>query len=1027
MRSWLVPLAIVSLLAGCARPEPSTYVGGSAAQGTEGVSLGKNASGESCTQLPGASPDTVAVFCGTWQQPAATIRADGTSGAATPMGVATSSDWRTVIDLRFACDAPVATSILGDVQAALMQCRRRIGGWPQVALVAAVGGRLYEADGIQPTLTVMERSIGVLSGRITASAVALPPSAADALLASQLAARAFNAGDVGEYQRLMALGARANLAENFAAAETAYRAAFVLQQKALGRDNPDTVTALMHLALQVSDQGRFAEADTLFRQAAALAPRASDKAAVARLRHYQALHALNQGHNDQALSLLGEAETGYEALVPRDSLRAASTPGVQLASAGEVPALPNQRLMIDPTAQSALIGLIEVRRYQAIVLRLLGRSAESESAIASAQALARANQLGVPLVTARLTRTSATTDELRGDNGAAASGFSVSRQDFSQVVPSTRPVAETDLLQAGVAVKQGDPTRAIELCRVGAALLRELRSGTDPALLEPCLSALAAEAGRRPNERQALLAQMFETAELAQDSVTSREIDEAAARLAANTRDPRVAQAIRRRQDAGDKLADLYRQRDALSGKAPPGTAPLGPTTDPAALDKQIADAQAELADADAALQTAAPNYGQLVQQVVPAADVLPALGPDEALAAITLTPHGGWSFLLRDGKIDAAPIKGDADTITALVKRVRAGIESPSGALPRFDTAAAQALYDATLAPVAARLNGVKALVVAPSGALLSLPFSVLLTGPGDPSHLADAPWLIRQMTIAHVPSAANFVALRKTGHSRAAHPWFGFGGFRPVTLAQAEASFPGTACAGSARLFASLPTLPFAQRELDAARALLGASQSDELLNAAFTADAVRHLTLKDYRILHFATHALLPAELRCQNEPAIVTSAPPHARDASGTLLTASDIASLDLDADTVILSACNTGGPGKSTGGESLSGLARAFFFAGARSMLVTHWSINDQTSAFLVADTLRRLVSGDNGGPGSQAAAGLAGALRAAQLGIIGRAGKDLPAELAHPFYWASFALIGEGRSEGTAGGARGGV
>ena len=74
-----------------------------------------------------------------------------------------------------------------------------------------------------------------------------------------------------------------------------------------------------------------------------------------------------------------------------------------------------------------------------------------------------------------------------------------------------------------------------------------------------------------------------------------------------------------------------------------------------------------------------------------------------------------------------------------------------------------------------------------------------------------------------------------------------------------------------------------------------------SDELLNAAFTADAVRHAALKDYRILHFATHALLPAELRCQNEPAIVTSAPPGARDASGALLTASDVVGLDLDAE------------------------------------------------------------------------------------------------------------------------------
>lgn len=299
------------------------------------------------------------------------------------------------------------------------------------------------------------------------------------------------------------------------------------------------------------------------------------------------------------------------------------------------------------------------------------------------------------------------------------------------------------------------------------------------------------------------------------------------------------------------------------------------------------------------------------------------------------------------------------------------------------------------------------KALVVAPTGALLSLPFAVLLTGPTQPNDLANAPWLIRQMTIAHVPSAANFVALRKAGNSRSAHPWFGFGGFRPVTLAQAEASFPGAACAGSARELASLPPLPSAQRELDAARALLNAAPSDELLNAAFTAEAVRRMALKDYRILHFATHALLPAELRCQNEPAIVTSVPPNARDASGTMLRASDIVGFDLDANAVILSACNTGGPGIG-GGESLSGLARAFFFAGARSMLVTYWSISDQTSAFLVADTLRRFASGEE--------AGLGDALRAAQLGILATAGKGLPADLAHPFYWAPFALIGESRT-----------
>jgi CHAT domain-containing protein len=205
---------------------------------------------------------------------------------------------------------------------------------------------------------------------------------------------------------------------------------------------------------------------------------------------------------------------------------------------------------------------------------------------------------------------------------------------------------------------------------------------------------------------------------------------------------------------------------------------------------------------------------------------------------------------------------------------------------------------------------------------------------------------------------------------------------------------------------LFAGLPRLAFSARELAATRALLHGTGNDELLGAAFTVPGVLHTDLRQYRILHFAAHALLPAELRCESEPAIVTSAPTGAADASGALLTASDVTTLKLDADIVVLSACNSGGPGGSTAGESLSGLARAFFYAGARSMLVTHWSVNDQTSAFLVADTIRRLSTGEDGG--------IAGALRGAELGILDAAGKTLPASIAHPFYWGPFALIGEG-------------
>lgn len=214
MRPALVLAVLLSVAAGCSPPPPDAYVGG-VASGRAAAALGQDASGEACNQFPGDRPDSAEVICGTWQQPAAVVRAGPQGGVGALQPLATGGTWREALDQRFVCQPPTASKILGDQPALLLQCTRRIGGWLRVAIVASVDGRTWLANGILPTLPVMERSIGILSGRIAASAAAnLPPSAADALLASRLAAQAFGAGDVGHFADLMTLGARANLAEN---------------------------------------------------------------------------------------------------------------------------------------------------------------------------------------------------------------------------------------------------------------------------------------------------------------------------------------------------------------------------------------------------------------------------------------------------------------------------------------------------------------------------------------------------------------------------------------------------------------------------------------------------------------------------------------------------------------------------------------------------------------------------------------------------------------------------------------------
>ena len=1006
--SILTPLLLVSWLAACDKPPPESYVaaGASSAKAEGQVSIGKNAVGEDCTQaateLPGGMRKAD-VFCGTWNQPSATVRSGGAGGAGDLAALATNSPWRTGINERFRCDAPASTTILGGQPAQLLQCTRLVGGWAHAAMVAHVNGQIWFADGVLPAASVMERSVGVLAGVSKADAAPVS-SAADALLASRLAAQSFGSNDVGQYDALMKAGTRANIANNMASAETAFRAALTLQQKTLGKTNPNTVTPLMSLALVLSDEGKYAEAENMLDQAEKLVPGSLEPTAAARLAHYRGLNALNQNKPQQALVQLEKAEAGYTTEVPAGALNAKAAPPASnaFAGAGRLGALtPSQDLLANPQSQSALLGLIEARRNRAVALRLLNRSGDAEAALQSANDIALGNGLARPIVTARLYRTMGITAANVGDDKRALLTLNQSTAAFDRALPGSKPQADTYLIYAGQLAQNDRLADALPVCRSAVKSLINLKAGTTPALMAPCLDAYA-NFGRD----QSVLAEMFAAAQLAQGGITSQQIAQASATLAENARNPKVADAIRLQRDLKSQLDSLYGKRDDIAQALKQGGNQTSLQDRATELEKMIETTQRQAAEADAALQAASPNYGQLVQETVKPADVFAALHSNEAFVALTLSDNEGWAFVLRDGRIAVSRIARGTDYVAKLVARVRAGIELTTE-LPKFDIAGAQELYNLTLRGIAPALEGAKSVVVAPTGPLLSLPFEVLLTGPATQDKLAEAPWLIRQFTLAHVPAPSNFVSLRKIASgSKATQAWFGFGEFRPVTRAQAERSFPGATCGDSAQALSGLPLLPYAKKELDAARQLLGANTSDELLGGNFTAARVLGTSLKNYKILQFSTHALLPTDLRCTSEPAIVTSAPANAPDAKGALLTASQVVSMDLDADLVILSACNSGGPGGATAGESLSGLARSFFYAGARSLLVTHWSVNDQVAAYLVADSLARMRADPS--------LGMTGSMRDSQLAMLAGAGKDFPPEIAHPFFWAPFAVIGEG-------------
>ena len=254
---------------------------------------------------------------------------------------------------------------------------------------------------------------------------------------------------------------------------------------------------------------------------------------------------------------------------------------------------------LQPGQQTALIGVIEARRYQAIAYRMLGQTHAAREMIESAAALAASRGLRQQNLTARLYRTAATVgDADDGDSG----DMRLAETDFAIAQPGSRPLAQTYLLRAGEAMRSGAVADAVGHCRKAKALLDQLHAGSSAELVAPCLAAYAAQARADAPDAQALLADMFEMSQLVQGSVTSQQIALAAARLSAGAGHQAVGDAIRRQQDAALALAAVEQQRDA----ADQGSAAGKP--DAAGLARRLADAQAALADADTALQTAAPQ-----------------------------------------------------------------------------------------------------------------------------------------------------------------------------------------------------------------------------------------------------------------------------------------------------------------------------------------------------------------------------------------------------------------------------------
>jgi CHAT domain-containing protein len=777
---------------------------------------------------------------------------------------------------------------------------------------------------------------------------------------------------------------------------------------------------LANEALQKSNLGRYAEADALFARAAEAV--GADPIVIRRLRNYRAMHLLNQNRAKDAREEL-------EKPLPKG----AELPGLADKRALEIDATTSKRLNADTklgkqlgAASDELLPEEKVEILDGQALQLRGTSLRLTGDVQGAvEALRRAD--------AKLAA-------VRG--GKVVSIVWMRAQIYGDL--------------AAIAEDSGDAGEAERMYRDGVALLEANYPGSAALLnAKARLAGYLARAGQMATAEamfRDIVHSQPDTSNLPPsfahvlrpyvDILLKKNDPAATAEIFATTQlmvRPGLAQtqAVLARELTGgtDEAARLFRQSVTLTRQVERARIELArleetPRLAPEEMAKvrvlkaTIREAQTQQTASQAALAKY-PRYRAVSDQVMPLAELQKSLRDGEAYYRMTIVGDHTYAFLVTPTAARAMKLEITGKQLAEQVDALRETIstlENGQRMTYAFDVGLSHQLYKQLLAPFEAEVASVKHLIFEPDGAMLSLPPNLLVmdqasvdayqkraAAGGDAEFdFRGVKWFGRDRDISTAVSPRSFAQLRSAPPSAGRKQYLGLGENTPPS--EGAALVPAAADRDCILPLSSWAQ-PISARELQVAGQIFSAldPNSVEIVTRdRFTDTALEgREDLDDYRIVHFATHGVVTARApKCASQPALLTS---FGGSGSDGLLTFREIFDLTLDADLVILSACDTAGKasaaatqsvGLATGGDmALDGLVRAFVGAGTRLVVASHWPVPDDFSA------TQRLMTGlFSAAPGTSTVT----ALRMSQQKLMD------DADTSHPFYWSAFAAVGDG-------------